>query len=567
MYHHLFVVAVVLIVLFVFVLNKDKYVESQPICFVRIVPKTPPIKLQLKLTEIKLFDESDIKLNVSYIALSSTAYKASNCIDGIDTFCMSKVSDTSPKLTVGYDCSLRLFRIDVLGIDFPDMFYLQVFINKILIKRFSFEGSVNSHSFTLDECFLDITSNIVNTTSFFKIEQVNIFDENSDIIVPDFVKTTQSLLLIKYSCMKYVSLIRINDSQKMIKDFKIRMYDFDNIKLIKSASFTKQKPVYYFRMSPTCQVSYSTKVNDTCQSILQQYNITYDELTTQNPFLECNSFSITQQNICISSCKNTLYITSVNETCATLSMRFDIDKEWCSKFLTTTTVGRKVCLNQNRNKKYIVSWEQFKCVFENDINRVQNKNNTPIITQNHWDLYQSAKQDLLFDFRSIEEASLFFGNVKHEYGGYLDNMIENCAIRNNCPNYTTCASYGNIFYGRGPLQLTGCPNYREYKRYTGTDIVNLPELLLNNSSIHGWKSALMFWSKPTYNCEGAWIDDFTCREASKFGYVASVTNRINGEVECNKITTDVRQLARIEKIMNVRANCFNLSRISNNVIC
>lgn len=41
---------------------------------------------------------------------------------------------------------------------------------------------------------------------------------------------------------------------------------------------------------------------------------------------------------------------------------------------------------------------------------------------------------------------------------------------------------GNLFRGRGLIQLTGRANYSEYKRKTGLDLINSPDLLLDLNS-------------------------------------------------------------------------------------
>ncbi|PNH06130.1 Endochitinase [Tetrabaena socialis] len=157
--------------------------------------------------------------------------------------------------------------------------------------------------------------------------------------------------------------------------------------------------------------------------------------------------------------------------------------------------------------------------------------------------------------------------------GYLDDMTEYCYRQTRdasyCPQYDTCGGPGNNFFGRGPLQLTHCYNYKAMSAYVGQDLKATPALLADNTRDLAWKTALAFWTKPDFNCQGSWVatNPPTCPMAARTGNIAAVTRRINGELECDRGTTPDNQLQRVERVQSLRVACFGLARVTTNVYC
>ncbi|PNH04832.1 hypothetical protein TSOC_009028 [Tetrabaena socialis] len=148
---------------------------------------------------------------------------------------------------------------------------------------------------------------------------------------------------------------------------------------------------------------------------------------------------------------------------------------------------------------------QFQCVFRGDKDPYGGIN-TDAMIEKHWGFFVKAAAAMNLVFGNPSEASIFFGNVKHEYGGFLDDMTEYCyraTKTNKCPSYDKCpGSTSNNYFGRGPLQLTHCPNYKGMLPYMGgADIVKNPELLADNTQDLGWRASIGFWLKSDFNCQ------------------------------------------------------------------
>lgn len=157
---------------------------------------------------------------------------------------------------------------------------------------------------------------------------------------------------------------------------------------------------------------------------------------------------------------------------------------------------------------------------------------------------------LLSPPQSLNEASIFFGNIKHEYGGNLDNMREFCGRQGQ-----VCGGgYGN-YYGRGPLQLTWDTNYRYVATVVNVDITNNPDQVADNTRDLSWQTAMIFWTDSNLNCAGMWgslASLPTCPNAANAGNMATVTRRINPN-ECSGGPYAASQPARIQQVQTVRS--------------
>jgi len=157
------------------------------------------------------------------------------------------------------------------------------------------------------------------------------------------------------------------------------------------------------------------------------------------------------------------------------------------------------------------------------------------------------------------EAAIFLGNLRHEYGGYLDDMVENCyrarRVATDCPAYddATCRQGGNPYFGRGPIQLSHCFNYKPMGQKLGFDLVRNPGLVADPQRDISWRTAMTFWKDPDFNCG-------PCASAAAKGNVAEVTRRINS-IECGATP---QQTARIQNIQFVQKSCFGLPPVDAN---
>jgi putative chitinase len=110
----------------------------------------------------------------------------------------------------------------------------------------------------------------------------------------------------------------------------------------------------------------------------------------------------------------------------------------------------------------------------------------------------------------------FFAQLGHESGGfrYMEEIASGSAYEGRADLGNVNPGDGRRFKGRGPIQLTGRANYREYGRTLGIDLETHPEIAALPSL--GMMTACAYWTKKGLNVL-ADRDD-----------VEVITKRING---------------------------------------
>ena len=110
----------------------------------------------------------------------------------------------------------------------------------------------------------------------------------------------------------------------------------------------------------------------------------------------------------------------------------------------------------------------------------------------------------------------FMAQLVHESGHfkYMEEIASGAAYEGRRDLGNTVAGDGKRFKGRGPIQLTGRANYREFGRRIGIDLENHPEIAAIPSI--GLHTALEYWKDRNLNAY-ADRDD-----------VVGITKRING---------------------------------------
>jgi putative chitinase len=110
----------------------------------------------------------------------------------------------------------------------------------------------------------------------------------------------------------------------------------------------------------------------------------------------------------------------------------------------------------------------------------------------------------------------FFAQLGHESGGfrYMEEIASGQAYEGRKDLGNVQPGDGRRFKGRGPIQLTGRANYREYGRRLGIDLENHPEIAALPSI--GMMTACAYWAAKGLNAL-ADADD-----------VERITRRING---------------------------------------
>ena len=110
----------------------------------------------------------------------------------------------------------------------------------------------------------------------------------------------------------------------------------------------------------------------------------------------------------------------------------------------------------------------------------------------------------------------FMAQLVHESGGfrYMEEIASGQAYEGRADLGNVQAGDGKRYKGRGPIQITGRANYRQYGRAIGIDIESHPEIAAVPSI--GLHLALEYWESKKLN---ALADDDD---------VLTITRRING---------------------------------------
>jgi chitinase len=150
------------------------------------------------------------------------------------------------------------------------------------------------------------------------------------------------------------------------------------------------------------------------------------------------------------------------------------------------------------------------------------------------------------------EIAAFLGQTSHETTGGWPTAPDGpyawgyCFLREQNPSAYCepssefpCAS-GKQYYGRGPIQISWNYNYGQCGRAIGVDLLNNPDLVATDPVI-SFKTALWFWmtpQSPKPSCHdvitGGWNPSSADRAAGRLQGYGTVTNIINGGLECGR---------------------------------
>ena len=129
----------------------------------------------------------------------------------------------------------------------------------------------------------------------------------------------------------------------------------------------------------------------------------------------------------------------------------------------------------------------------------------------------------------------FMAQLVHESGGfrYMEEIASGQAYEGRADLGNKMPGDGKRFKGRGPIQITGRANYRQYGRQIGIDIENHPEIAAVPSI--GLHLALEYWATKKLNAL-ADVDD-----------LLTITKRINGGT--NGLADRKAQLAKAKGLL------------------
>jgi putative chitinase len=95
----------------------------------------------------------------------------------------------------------------------------------------------------------------------------------------------------------------------------------------------------------------------------------------------------------------------------------------------------------------------------------------------------------------------FMGQCAHESGGfrYMEEIASGAAYEGRADLGNTQPGDGRRYKGRGPIQLTGRANYREFGREVGIDFESHPEAVSIPSI--GLMAAVRYWNSRNLNAK------------------------------------------------------------------
>lgn len=165
-----------------------------------------------------------------------------------------------------------------------------------------------------------------------------------------------------------------------------------------------------------------------------------------------------------------------------------------------------------------------------------------------------------------EQANKYGRTAQHPAN---QKMIANIAYANKNGNGNVASGDGWKYRGRGFIQLTGRSNYQAYKKYSGHDVINNPDLLLQTDI--AIDCAAWFWIYGT-----------TSGNLNKYAdsnLITRITEAINGLTnglsdrikkfkyfKAQNISIEVlKKKAKIRTVKRVSGSFFNTGRTVNNL--
>lgn len=150
-------------------------------------------------------------------------------------------------------------------------------------------------------------------------------------------------------------------------------------------------------------------------------------------------------------------------------------------------------------------------------------------------------------------------------GDYTDPYCSASACVCGPVQFTANLGYkaNELYFGRGPLQLSHSYNYFEAGEAVGINYCDEPDLVATDE-VHGWASALWFWTSST-DSTGTTCEDYVARRS--FG---GTLKTINGGFECPSSSYGEGYLERVESRLDdycQAATAFNVEALLEMVDC
>lgn len=170
----------------------------------------------------------------------------------------------------------------------------------------------------------------------------------------------------------------------------------------------------------------------------------------------------------------------------------------------------------------------------------------PLLPRSKVDLYVPYIQRALdeFEINTPARVAAFLGQLAHESGQlkYFEEIASGAAYEGRKDLGNVVKGDGVRYKGRGPIQLTGRANYREYGKMLGLDLESSPELVASPEV--GFRVAAAFWKRKGLN---------ELADAGKYKEISIKINGINKKTGMpNGLEERIRYYTLAKEVLGVR---------------
>ncbi len=149
-----------------------------------------------------------------------------------------------------------------------------------------------------------------------------------------------------------------------------------------------------------------------------------------------------------------------------------------------------------------------------------------------------------YEINTTLRVSAFLGQLAHESAElkYFEEIASGVAYEGRYDLGNVYPGDGRRFKGRGPIQLTGRANYRDYGKELGLDLMNNPELAASPSV--GFRIAGAFWKRKGLNA---------LADAGEYKKISAKINGINKKTgEPNGLDSRIKYYTVAKEALGVK---------------
>lgn len=148
-----------------------------------------------------------------------------------------------------------------------------------------------------------------------------------------------------------------------------------------------------------------------------------------------------------------------------------------------------------------------------------------------------------FEINTPKRQAAFIGQLAHESAQlrYFEEIASGAAYEGRKDLGNVFPGDGKRYKGRGPIQLTGRTNYRDYGKELGIDLENSPELAAMKEV--GFRIAGAFWKRKGLN---------TLADSGEYKKISARINGINKTTgEPNGMADRIKYYTVAKKVLGV----------------